>query len=317
MSEPQPPPRWSTEDIGDLAGTVAVITGANSGLGRASAEALARHGATVVMACRDPRRSAEALDAVRAVATGEPPRLVQLDLADLDSVRRGAEQISAEVDRVDVLMNNAGVMAPPLTRTAQGHELQFGTNHLGHFALTGMLLPVLAAAEAPRVVTTSSLMHRIGSMRWADLDWHDGYRRWPAYGQSKLANLLFAYELDRRARDAGSTIASMAAHPGYASTHLQAAGPRMSGNKVMERAMGVANAVLAQSAQMGALPQLYAAVDPGATSGSYYGPGGIAEQRGHPARVSSTAASRRLDDARRLWELSEQMTGVDCAPPAA
>ena len=233
MPAEQDRPRWTTDEIGDLDDLVVVVTGANSGLGRCSALALASHGATVVMACRDPDRASAAVAEVAAVATGAAPTTVRLDLADLASVDLAAAQIREAHPRVDVLMNNAGVMAVPLQRTAQGHELQFGTNHLGHFALTARLLPALLEAPAARVVTTSSQAHRLGAIRWDDLDWTRGYRRWPAYGMSKLANLMFAYELDRRARAAGAPLASIAAHPGYASTHLQAVGPEQSGSRSM------------------------------------------------------------------------------------
>jgi NAD(P)-dependent dehydrogenase (short-subunit alcohol dehydrogenase family) len=305
---------WITDDIDDLHDRIVLVTGANSGLGLASATALASKGATVLMACRDPQRGRAASERVAAVATGEEPRLVELDLADLESVRRAADHVSSTVPRLDVLMNNAGVMAPPLLRTAQGHELQFGTNHLGHFALTGRLQPLLAAAPTPRVVTTSSTMHRVGKLRWDDPDWHRGYRKWPAYGQSKLANLMFAFELDRRSRAAGTALQSMAAHPGYASTHLQAAGPELSGNRLMGGAMGLLNGVVAQSAEMGALPQLYAATSELAVGGAYYGPDGPGEMRGHPRRVGSTSASLDTDQWRRLWTLSEELTGVDAWP---
>lgn len=296
--------------MGDLGDTVVVVTGANSGLGRCSADALAAHGATVVMACRNPDRAADAFAEVRARATGAEPILQTVDLSDLASVRVAADQLGSRLPRIDVLMNNAGVMAIPLERTAQGHEMQFGTNHLGHFALTGLLLPLLLAAPSPRVVTTSSMAHRIGKMRWDDLDWHHGYRRWSAYGQSKLANLLFTYELDVRARSNAVALHAMAAHPGYASTHLQAVGPERSGNRFMARSMSVANRLFAQSAEMGALPQLFAGVAPDAIGGAYYGPDGMGEQRGHPTMVTSSSASRRVDDWRRLWERSEEMTGV-------
>ena len=196
-------PPWSVADIPDQAGRTVVVTGATSGLGLASAKALAAAGARVLLAARNPAKAEGARDEVAAGATGPEPEVVVLDLADLESVRAGADDIAGRVASLDVLMNNAGVMALPLARTAQGFEMQLGTNHLGHFALTGLLLPQLLAAPAPRVVTTSSNMHKTGRMRWDDLQGERRYRRWPAYGQSKLANLLFTYELDRRARVRG------------------------------------------------------------------------------------------------------------------
>ena len=301
---------WTTQDISDQQGRTVVITGANSGLGLASAEALARHGAQVVMACRSPERGATALEQVRDAATGAEPRLLQLDLADLSSIDSAAAELAGSVDHVDVLMNNAGVMAPPFMTTADGHEMQFGTNHLGHFAFTGRILPLLSAAPAPRVVTTSSTAHRIGRMRWDDLDWSEGYRKWPAYGQSKLANLLFSFELDRRARAAGVPLLSMAAHPGYASTHLQAAGPELAGRRFTARVMGLANTLFAQSAQDGSLPQLLAATGAEAVGGCYYGPGGPAEMRGHPQIVQPAKAALDTNSWDRLWQVSEELTGV-------
>lgn len=301
---------WGRGDLGDLSAATAVVTGANSGLGLASATALAGAGAKVLLACRDPQRAERARARVAGEAAGPEPEVVALDLADLDSVASVAKDISTRVDRVDILLNNAGIMALPLQRTAQGHEAQFGTNHLGHFALTGHLLPLLLAAHQPRVVTTSSFMHHLGRMRWDDVDWHRGYRKWEAYGQSKLANLLFTFELARRARTAGSPLIAAAAHPGYSSTHLQRRGPEMSGNRVMAMAMRGANGVLAQSAEGGALPQLYAAVAPGVAGGDYIGPGGPFELRGAPRKVKAAKRAYRAADAARLWSLSEEVTGV-------
>jgi NAD(P)-dependent dehydrogenase (short-subunit alcohol dehydrogenase family) len=302
---------WTATDIPDQTGRIVLITGANSGLGRRSAEALAAKGARVLMACRNEEKARPALAEVATRATGPAPELVTLDLADLGSVRAAAEQIVESVDQLDVLMNNAGVMAVPFARTADGFEVQFGTNHLGHFALTGRLLPALLRAKVSRVVTTSSTAHRMGRIRTDDLNWEHGpYRTWAAYGQSKLANLLFTLELGRRAGQAGAPLVAAAAHPGYASTHLQAVGPEQRGNRVMERVMEFANRVVAQSDEMGALPQLYAATMPDVAAGDYFGPDGPFEQRGHPKRVGSTSASRDTAAARRLWEASEELTGV-------
>ncbi len=222
-------------------------------------------------------------------------------------MRAFAEQALAEHDRLDLLINNAGVMAPPRRLTADGFESQFGTNHLGHFALTGLLLPRLLAAPAPRVVTVSSGAHRIGWMRFDDLQGERRYNNWLAYGQSKLSNLLFCFELQRRATQAGTELLSMAAHPGYAATNLQFAGPTAWHERAL---MAVTNRVVAQSAEMGALPSLFAATAPDLPGGSFIGPDGLLEQRGHPHVV--TAAGRAYDEAawRRLWDISEQLTGV-------
>jgi NAD(P)-dependent dehydrogenase (short-subunit alcohol dehydrogenase family) len=214
--------------------------------------------------------------------------------------------VAGRVERLDVLLNNAGVMAVPLSRTAQGFEMQFGTNHLGHFALTGLLLPVLQRTEAPRVVTTASTAHKGGRMHWDDLNSDESYRRWRAYGQSKLANLLFMRELDRRAREADSDLVSVSAHPGYAATHLQG----HSGSWIEGRTMALGNFLFAQSDAAGALPQLYATTMPDVSGGDYYGPDRLFEMRGSPKPASSTAASKDLAAARRLWEISEKLTGI-------
>ncbi len=298
---------WTAADIPDQTGRLAVVTGANSGLGLVTARALARAGATVVLACRDPDKGATALRDVGAAATGEAPRLEPLDLADLASVRGFAQRLAEQAPRLDLLINNAGVMAPPRRQTADGFESQFGTNHLGHFALTGLLLGRLSAAPAPRVVTLSSGMHRIGRLSFDDLQRERGYNNWLAYGQSKLANLMFAIELARRAVTHDSALLSLAAHPGYAATNLQFAGP----SRRHERwAMVIGNRLFAQSAEMGALPTLYAATAPGVPGGAFVGPDGFMEGRGHPRIV--TGAGRAYDEEadRRLWEESERLTGV-------
>jgi NAD(P)-dependent dehydrogenase (short-subunit alcohol dehydrogenase family) len=301
---------WTAADIPDQTGRSVLITGANSGLGLRSAEALARAGAQVLLACRNPKKAADALEAVEACATTGAPSVISLDLADPSSIEAAAEAVADRVDHIDVLMNNAGVMAIPLRRTADDFEMQFGTNHLGHFALTGRLLPLLLAAEHPRVISTSSQAHRIGKMRWNDLHWRNRYSKWMAYGQSKLANLLFTFELDRRAKREGAALVSAAAHPGYASTHLQAAGPEMAGNPLMERAMDLGNRIVAQSDADGALPQLYAATMPNVSGGEYYGPNGPFEVRGSPKKVGCSRAARDTNAAKRLWEISEDETSV-------
>jgi NAD(P)-dependent dehydrogenase (short-subunit alcohol dehydrogenase family) len=301
---------WTSSDIPDQTGKTALVTGANSGLGLRSAQALARAGAQVILGCRNPDKAADALTLVKADAKGAEPLYAALDLADLGSIEACAAEVGRHVDKLDILMNNAGVMAIPRRETADGFEAQFGTNHLGHYALTGRLLPSLLRAPAPRVVTTSSHVHRGGKMRWDDLHWRTSYRKWMAYGQSKLANLLFAFELDRRARDAGTALVSVGAHPGYAATHLQSVGPEMAGNSFMERATELTNKVFAQSDVQGAWPQLYAATMPDVEGGTYYGPGGVFEMRGSPKLAKTSAAARNEADAQRLWELSEHETGV-------
>jgi NAD(P)-dependent dehydrogenase (short-subunit alcohol dehydrogenase family) len=300
------PRKWTPADIPDQMGRVAVVTGANSGLGKVTAQELARAGATVVIACRNTAKGDQAAADIAATVPGAKLHVHALDLADLASIRGFAARLSGEHQTVDLLINNAGVMATPHRHTADGFELQFGTNHLGHFALTGLLLPNLLCARAPRVVTLSSGAHRIGRIDFADLQSERRYVNWLAYGRSKLANLMFAFELARRAKAAGTHLLSAAAHPGYAATNLQFSGP----SRPEALLMAVTNKLLAQSAEMGALPTLYAATAPDMRNGSFVGPDGFMEQRGHPHLVS--AASRAYDEAawRRLWEVSEELTGV-------
>jgi NAD(P)-dependent dehydrogenase (short-subunit alcohol dehydrogenase family) len=269
----------------------------------------------VLLGCRNPDKGGAARDQVASVATGAAPELVLCDLADLSSVHAAADDVAGRTDRLDGLLNNAGVMALPRRDTADGFEAQFGTNHLGHFALTGRLTPVLLAAPAPRVVTTSSTMHRVGRIDWDDLQHERRYRKWPAYGQSKLANLLFAFELDRRAKAAGTALVSLAAHPGYANTHLQAAGPEMAGSRLNERVMGLSNRVFAQSDAAGALPQLRALADPDLTGGEFLGPGGLGEMHGSPKVVKAKRSAYDTAAATRLWDVSAELTGVHFAWP--
>ena len=302
---------WTEIDIPDQSGRVAVVTGANSGLGLATASTLAAAGARVILACRNPERAEEARRHVAAKAHGAPPEVVALDLSDLSSVEACAKELADRVDHLDVLVNNAGVMALPLRRTAQGFEMQFGTNHLGHFALTGRLLPLLTAAPAPRVVAVASNAHKGGSIVLDDLNWERRrYSKWRAYGQAKLANLLFAYELDRRAKQAGSPLVAAAAHPGYASTNLSAGGPIVAGSPLKERIFRLGDFLFAQDAEHGALPQLYAATMPDVLGNDYLGPDGFAEMRGNPVRVRRKAKALDPGVAIGLWAASETLTGV-------
>jgi NAD(P)-dependent dehydrogenase (short-subunit alcohol dehydrogenase family) len=291
----------------DQSGRTAIVTGANSGLGLATARELARAGAAVTLACRDAGKGEAAAERIRATVPGAALEVGVVDLADLGSVRDFAARVADAHERLDLLINNAGIMAAPRRLTRDGFESQFGTNHLGHFALTGLLLPALLNASAPRVVTVSSHLHRRGTMNFDDLQGERKYSRWGAYGQSKLANLMFCFELQRRAAAAGSALLSLAAHPGYAATNLQFAAP----DRFYEKAyIWIGNRLFAQSADMGALPTLYAATVPGLPGGTYVGPGGRAEQRGHPKVV--TAAGKAYDEQawERLWEVSERLTGV-------
>jgi NAD(P)-dependent dehydrogenase (short-subunit alcohol dehydrogenase family) len=310
---------WSAADIGDLHGRRAVVTGANSGLGRQTAEQLARAGAEVTLACRSAERGEQAAAAIRAAVPEARVAVEPLDLADLASVRAAAERITADGRPLDILINNAGVMATPQRETVDGFELQFGTNHLGHFALTGLLLGALRAAPAPRVVTVSSTVHRIGSIDFDNLQWRHGYGPWKAYGRSKLANLLFARELQVRADAAGIPLRSCASHPGYSATELQTTGPSMGGGAMARfNTLGgrIGNALVATADSYGALPSLYAATDPEVPGGSYVGPTRLFQSRGPVGVVPSSRAGRDMTVAARLFDVSEDLTGVRYDAPA-
>jgi len=302
-------PRWDATAIPDQTGKTVVITGANSGLGLRSAEALSARGAQVVLACRSPERAAAAEAQVAAVATGPPPQVVALDLASLASIRSAAAIMAERWPAVDVLMNNAGIMAVPRGRTEDGFESQLGTNHLGHFALTGLVLPTLLRSPAPRVVTVSSNAHKFGRIRLDDLSFERGrYSRWRAYGQSKLANLLFTSELQRRATSAGTGLLAVAAHPGYAATNLTS-GPA-TGAAALRPVLALGDRLLGQPDHRGALPQLYAATMPDVGPDDYWGPDGLGEQRGDPARARRARSARDEAVAAVLWERSEELTGI-------
>ncbi|MEV5601988.1 oxidoreductase [Streptomyces sp. NPDC052299] len=298
---------WSARDIPDQSGRTAVVTGANSGIGLVTARELARCGARVLLACRDERRGEEAAARIRYAVRGADVEFAPLDLADLSSVRAFAKDLRA--DRLDLLVNNAGVMALPYGRTADGFETQFGVNHLGHFALTGLLLPRLLATGGARVVSVSSGLHALGNIDIGDLNSERHYRRWTAYGRSKTANLLFVHELARRLAAAGSGLVAAAAHPGYASTNLQTAAARMEDRRTAERVVGLANRVVAQPASAGALPTLYAATAPGVRPDSFTGPR-VLGWRGAPGPSWRAGWTRDDVAGERLWVASEQLTGV-------
>ena len=315
--------RWSAADIPTQTGQVVIVTGANSGLGFHTSLELARAGASVTMACRDAERGQAALERLRTAVPTADASLASLDLADLSSVRAFAAGWLARHRRLDVLVNNAGVMAIPLRRTAEGFEMQLG--HQPPRALRAHRPAAARAARASgrpqpsRVVTVSSSAHRFGSVDLADLNWERGYRKWRAYGRSKLANLLFMRELDHRATAAGAPLVSVAAHPGFAATNLQAAGPLMSGRPWLAKVTAAVSRLVSQSDAAGALPSLRAATDPGVVGGEYFGPDGPGESRGHPVRVPMSAAARDDAMAARLWAASESLTGVTYStlPPAA
>jgi len=293
-----------------LEGQVWVVTGANSGLGLETAKGLAARGALVVMACRDPQRAQAAADEVRKVAPDAKLELESLDLASLASIEAFAKKLASTRPVLDGLINNAGIMAIPRRTTADGFEMQLGTNHLGHYALSLRLLPLLEAAKAPRLVSVASTAHKFGSMNFDDLMGEKSYSSWGAYGQSKLANLLFIYELARKLAAAGKKTIAVAAHPGYAATNLQGVGAKMTGSKFSAWIMDVGNSVMAQGADMGALPTLYAATASEVKSGDYFGPDGFLEFKGHPRKCDSNAKSKDTTAAAKLWEVSEKLTGV-------
>jgi len=300
---------WTEDNIGDQTRRTFLVTGANSGIGLETARALAQHGATVLLGVRNLTKGAAAADRIQRTGAPGAVATVHLDLADLSSVAAAAKAVAAEHDRLDGLINNAGVMIPPYGKTADGFETQFGVNHLGHFALTGHLLPQLLATPGSRVVTVSSSGHRGGRINFEDLNAEVGYSPGAAYGQSKLANLLFTFELQRRLAQAGADTIAVAAHPGAAATSL-----------FRQRPGGITSVLLtvtepllpivAQSAARGALPTLRAATDPDVRGGEYYGPSGFAETRGTPVQVQAAEVAYDAELAARLWRASEELTGV-------
>jgi NAD(P)-dependent dehydrogenase (short-subunit alcohol dehydrogenase family) len=296
--------KWTTSDIPDQTGRTAIVTGANTGLGFQTVTALAAHGAHVVLAVRNLDKGKDAVQKIAAASTGGAVTLQELDLTSLSSVRAAADELRSKHDGIDLLINNAGVMWTPKSITNDGFELQFGTNHLGHFALTGLLLDRLLPTQGSRVVTVSSVGHRMrAAIHFDDLQWERSYSRVGAYGQSKLANLLFTYELQRRLAPRGTTIAA-AAHPGGSNTEL---------SRNMPAPLRVATAAMAplfQRADIGALPTLRAATDPDVHGGQYFGPDGFGQMRGYPKVVSSSDQSHDESLQRRLWEVSEKLTGV-------
>jgi NAD(P)-dependent dehydrogenase (short-subunit alcohol dehydrogenase family) len=304
---------WTTRDIPDQSGRTALITGGNSGLGYQAVLQLARKGARVLLAARDRARGTAALERLAAEAPASNAELAQLDLADLACIERFSAALLDGGQGLDLLINNAGVMAiPHRETTAQGYERQFGTNHLGHFALTGRLLPALARRPGSRVVTVSSNRHKgVNGVDFDGLQGERRYRPWRAYDESKLANAMFVLELDRRLRAAGLDILSVGAHPGFAATKLQVTGPRSGGTSLVARAMGLATRLFAQPARDGVLPVLYAATAANVHGGEYFGPGGPGEMRGHhPKQVSFSRAAHDEAAAARLWAVSEELTGV-------
>ena len=295
--------KWTTANVPDQTGRTAVITGANTGLGYETAAALTAKGAHVVLAVRNLEKGKAAADLISRRTPGASVALQQLDLTSLESIRSAADELRSKHDTIDLLINNAGVMMTPKSTTKDGFELQFGTNHLGHFALTGLLLDRVLAVPGSRVVTVSSTGHRFArGIRFDDLQWEHDYSRVGAYGQAKLANLMFTYELQRRL--IGTNTIAAAAHPGGSNTEL------MRNLPAAIRGVGTLLTPLFQGPDMGALPTLRAATDPGVLGGQYFGPDGFGEQRGYPKIVGSTAASHDTAAQRRLWAVSDELTGV-------
>ncbi|MEZ5428742.1 MAG: SDR family NAD(P)-dependent oxidoreductase [Pyrinomonadaceae bacterium] len=292
---------WSEENIPDQKGKVVIVTGSSSGIGFEAARVLAGKQATVIIAVRNPEKGEKAMEKIRAEFKDADLELIRLDLADLKSVAEFADEFKQKHDRLDLLINNAGVMVPPYSKTADGFELQFGTNHLGHFALTAHLLDMLNATEGSRVVNVSSGAHKIGNIDFDDLTWENrSYSSWRAYGDSKIANLYFTRELDKKLRENGFGTIATAAHPGWTATELQ-------------RHIGIIellNNIFAQDIKMGALPTLRAAFDPDAEGGEYFGPGGFMEMWGYPVKTEPNDLAKNEEIAERLWQVSEDLTGV-------
>ena len=302
--------KWKASDIPDLSGKFTLVTGANSGLGYYTCLELARKGAYVILAARNKDRGNAALEKIRSIVPTAELQFMKLDLANIESVKHFADAFIEEYEKLDILVNNAGVMAIPLRRTTQGFEMQFGTNHLGHFALTSLLFKFIDKTPGARIVNVSSLMHKFGKIHFDDLNWEKSYSKWDAYSQSKLANLLFTLELDRRIRHAGAQTRVMASHPGFASTNLQIRGGEMEGSSMNIRMNKILNKIIAQPAWKGALPSLYAATCERAESGKYYGPSGLGSLRGYPREEKINPKLTNPEEAKRLWEESERLTGI-------
>ncbi len=302
--------KWTADNIPDLTGKVIVVTGANSGLGLETTRELAGKGAQVIMACRNPDKAKDAVSDVRENYPRALLDVMSLDLSSLASVRRFAKQLHDKHRHIDVLVNNAGIMAIPYNKTTDGFEMHFGTNHLGHFALTGLLFDLLLAAKQARIVNVSSQAHVMGKMRWDDLNWERDYSKWGAYGMSKLANLLFTFELGRRSQEKALPIISVAAHPGYSATNLQYVGADMAGDQLTGKLSRAFNPLLGQPASMGALPQLYAICASDVASNDYIGPDGWFGVRGYPTKATPHKRAQDTAAWQKLWDVSETLTSV-------
>ncbi|MCF8225612.1 MAG: SDR family NAD(P)-dependent oxidoreductase [Bacteroidales bacterium] len=302
---------WNYDHIPSQQGKTAIVTGANSGIGYYTTLGLAEKGCEVVMACRNMESAGMAKKELEASLPDAKVHVMKLDLADLSSVKLFAIEFLDKFNKLDLLINNAGLMAIPKRNTVDGFEMQFGVNHLGHFALSGHLFPALKKARGSRIVNVSSAAHGRGELRFHDIHWEKKHSKWKAYGMSKLANLLFTWEMADRINENGLEMLSVAAHPGYADSKLLEKGPAMKGNRLMVSAVRVVNRIVAQSSYMGALPTLYAAVSPDAKNKGYYGPGGFAEMKGYPVRTYPKRGKVNKQDQLKLWKISESLTGVE------
>ncbi len=300
--------RWTRKDIPDQVGKIAIITGANSGLGFEATKALAEKNALVIMACRNKEKAEQAKQKILEHNPNARLETIPLDLASLESIKQFAETFKANHEKLDYLFNNAGVMFPPLTRTKDGFELTFGVNHLGHFALTAHLMPVLLQTPRSRIITQSSIYAKRGKIDFDNLNAEKKYNKSKAYALSKLANLLFTFELQRRLEKANAATISVAAHPGYSNTNLQFVGPEMENSRTRKTLMKITNTLFAQSAAKGALPMLYAATAPDVKGGEYFGPRGLFQVWGHPKKIKPPKKALDQETAKRLWEVSEQLT---------
>jgi len=303
--------RWTRDHVPPQEGRIVAVTGASSGLGFNTSRILAMKGAKVIMACRNLEKGEMARQIISREGLAVEPELWQLDLASLDSVKRFALKYTESGQRLDVLINNAGLMLVPYKKTADGFEMDFGVNHLGHFALTARLWSQLSATEGSRVIQVSSLAHHMGKMRFEDIHWEKGYKRWGAYSMSKLANLLFIHELARRLKQSDGRVTAAAAHPGYVDSGLLTRGSGMRGSRLRSEFFKLTNALVAQSGADGALPSLYAATAPDVGQGAFFGPGGLLKLRGTP--VPDSPSKKRINDevAGRLWDVSESLCGLE------
>jgi NAD(P)-dependent dehydrogenase (short-subunit alcohol dehydrogenase family) len=301
---------WTSKNISDLNKHVILITGANSGLGFESAKKLSKAGAEIIFACRNEDKALKAINLIKNEINDAKLTYYQLDLMSLNSIKDFSNKILNDYKKLNVLMNNAGIMAIPRKETQDGFEAQFGTNHLGHFALTGHLLPLILKTNNSRIVNVSSIAHTFGQMNWNDINHKNSYNKWPVYGMSKLSNLLFTQALKNKLEEHEHKTIAVSAHPGWTSTNLQLIGPQMAKSKIEYFGAKIANKVFAQDVEMGALPQIFASIDSNIKNGEFYGPNGLFNMRGFPIKVKSMKKARNYVSAEKLWSISENLTKV-------